>query len=303
MTLRTHLARLTSELSSHQQLLGELRSLREKDAQTLREKSAEVERLREEVERLAGEVEVLRGVVEEGLNERRAVREASTQVEEQDVTEVPEESEELEEEGSLVPHRANRDQTIRTDRATLDSPTNPGASSTAAQGPSVSVDFTQPTSRPAAPTAAHVSRRTSRGRSKHVVDQDPLAAPFPHIRGGHLEKLFFSGPEHNTKTCTACHRRRRRPKSPCIPGRNERDMRVRVEDADEEDGKLVDGSHQQPKGKGKQREHVTFSRDPTGWRQDGERDSLPPQTVLARVLRELEDDFTHYKRLAFHRIS
>jgi prefoldin subunit 5 len=74
-TLRAHLVRLTSELSSHQQLLHELRSLRESDARTLREKSAEVERLREEVERLAGEVEVLRGVVEEGLNERRAVRE------------------------------------------------------------------------------------------------------------------------------------------------------------------------------------------------------------------------------------
>ena len=25
------------------------------------------------------------------------------------------------------------------------------------------------------------------------------------------------------------------------------------------------------------------------------RDRLPPQTVLVRVLRELEDDFTHYK--------
>jgi hypothetical protein len=57
MTLRTHLARLTSELSSHQQLLRELWSLRESDARTLKEKS-EVERLREEVERLADEVEM-----------------------------------------------------------------------------------------------------------------------------------------------------------------------------------------------------------------------------------------------------
>ena len=27
-----------------------------------------------------------------------------------------------------------------------------------------------------------------------------------------------------------------------------------------------------------------------------EDDRVPPQTVIARVLRELEDDFTHYKR-------
>jgi len=58
VTLRTHLTRLTSELSSHQQLLSELRVLRERDARTLRDKSMEVERLREEVEKLAGEVEI-----------------------------------------------------------------------------------------------------------------------------------------------------------------------------------------------------------------------------------------------------
>ncbi|OBZ71751.1 hypothetical protein A0H81_08633 [Grifola frondosa] len=74
-TLRAHLARLTSELSDHQDLLTELRSLRDSDARTLAEKSKEVDRLREEVERLAGEVEVLRGVVEEGLKERRVARE------------------------------------------------------------------------------------------------------------------------------------------------------------------------------------------------------------------------------------
>ncbi len=66
-SLRTHLTRLTSELSSHRELLAELRSLRDIDSATLREKSSEITRLKNEVERLAGEVEVLRGVVEEGL--------------------------------------------------------------------------------------------------------------------------------------------------------------------------------------------------------------------------------------------
>ncbi|KAF7291611.1 AAA family ATPase [Mycena chlorophos] len=74
-SLRSHLSRLTAELSSHQDLLMELRKLRERDSRALKEKSAEVDRLRQEVERLAGEVEVLRGVVEDGLRERRSFRE------------------------------------------------------------------------------------------------------------------------------------------------------------------------------------------------------------------------------------
>ncbi|KAF8336782.1 hypothetical protein F5887DRAFT_986477 [Amanita rubescens] len=63
-SLRSHLTRLTSELSEHQAMLLELRELREKDAIVLRNKLAEVDNLRNEVERLAGEVE-------EGLRERR----------------------------------------------------------------------------------------------------------------------------------------------------------------------------------------------------------------------------------------
>ena len=71
------MARLTSELSSHQALLTELRSLRDANARALQSKSEDVELLRDRVEWLAGEVEVLKGVVEEGLKERRMVREQS----------------------------------------------------------------------------------------------------------------------------------------------------------------------------------------------------------------------------------
>ena len=70
-TLRSHMSRLTSELSSHKTLLDELRTLREADKNTLRQKVCEVDLLRQEVEKVAGEVEVLKGVVEEGLRERR----------------------------------------------------------------------------------------------------------------------------------------------------------------------------------------------------------------------------------------
>jgi hypothetical protein len=282
----------------------------------------------------------------------------STQVEEEEEfvqpveTEALEETNEVEEETPVVP-RANVDQTMKTDHATLGSSTNARAftrrfidgeeldrislelekrrsdhsrgslsrfrreasddedrlhrnhrapsPSTVARDPGDPADFAQLTSRPAATvTSAHAFRRTSYGRAKPPPNQDPVATPFPQIRGGHLETLFFSAPEHNAKTCTVCHRRRRRPESPSwIPRRTGRDMRARVEDADEEDEDegFVEGTHVQSKGK--QREHVASSQDPTQWRRDGERDGLPLQTVLARVLRELEDDFTHYKRSAF----
>ncbi|KAL4070019.1 hypothetical protein V8B97DRAFT_1967591 [Scleroderma yunnanense] len=76
-TLRSHLTRVTQDLSSQQQLLEDLRRLRESDALSLSEKTDEINQLRKEIERLAGEIEVLRGVVEEGLNERRQAKESA----------------------------------------------------------------------------------------------------------------------------------------------------------------------------------------------------------------------------------
>lgn len=329
--------------------------MRDNDARTLREKSVEIERLREEVERLAGEVEVLKGVVEDGLNERRAVREASARVEEQ--TELPgteepqEESQQEEDQTPLIPRQANLDRTMRTDHATLGS-SNPSGTpprpfidreelerisleleerrsdrsggslsrsrrdvsgdningfvrddcapspsmaspmasiSIASQVPHVSSEdvsrpLQEPISRPAVPTPAYASRRTSRGRSRHDANQGPLPAPFPQIRGGRLEQLFFSAPEHNANTCTVCHRKNRRPESSSwIPRRKSQNMRTGVEEAEEDEGFVEGPEARDSKGKEKQ----TDGRD---------REHLPPQTVLARVLRELEDDFTHYKR-------
>jgi hypothetical protein len=69
--IRSHMSRLTSELSSHKRLLDELHSLRETDKNTVRQKVREVDLIRREVEKIAGEVEILKGVVEEGLKERR----------------------------------------------------------------------------------------------------------------------------------------------------------------------------------------------------------------------------------------
>ncbi|RPD54654.1 hypothetical protein L226DRAFT_90071 [Lentinus tigrinus ALCF2SS1-7] len=102
-TLRSHLTRLTAELSEHKQLLLELRSLRDSDARALAEKGKEVDKLRQEVERLAGEVEVLRGVVEEGLKERRSFREQSASNDQESSAESAEET--SREEGKPAPQQ------------------------------------------------------------------------------------------------------------------------------------------------------------------------------------------------------
>jgi Centrosome localisation domain of PPC89 len=264
VTLRTHLARLTSELSSHQQLLSELRVLRERDARTLRDKSAEVERLREEVEKLAGEVEVLKGVVEEGLNERRAMKQVREKSDEEESPHAPQagrmmrtdhatlgssanakpsrrfiDGEELDRISlELEERRSDRSREASDDGDRLRRDNRAPSPSTVARGPPMPATHAQSTSRPAAPITANSSRRPSHGRSKPAMaaDDDSSAIPFPQIRGGHLERLFFSAPEHNAKTCTVCHRRRRRPDSPSwIPRRANRDTRARVEDADTDD--------------------------------------------------------------------
>ncbi|TFY70332.1 hypothetical protein EVG20_g2673 [Dentipellis fragilis] len=463
-TLHTHMSRLTSELAAHQTLLDELRSVREADSHTLREKVHEVDRLRNEVEKVAGEVEVLKGVVEEGLRERRERSQVHIQPvvdlhdpqQNQRTGQEPEEPEEqhLEDKRqdchqddstdteedmelaspatSLIPElpegrRIGVDRTMQTDHATAGTSQLVGSTSrrfindteleristemeerrsersaSQASTPSNSLSrshssyreresqsrstrsaslassvsatdrsasrsslyrpasedgrtglprvqasspvppptkasqrlrrhFSSPSaaelehnrgSRPPAPIPAqasgdHVrddSRPTRKSkpsqRKRNAQEPKPASTPFPQIRGENLERLFFSAPEHNVKTCRVCSRRRR-PESPTVEALQRplwypasRGREVRVEDmrqADDDEG-FAEGSddgnlyetHDSGKGKGRdtaapQAENLEFLR------KDGSKDRLPPQTVLVRVLRELEDDFTHYK--------
>jgi hypothetical protein len=367
------MARLTLELSSHKTLLDDLRSLREADKNTLRQKVREVDLLRREVEKIAGEVEVLKGVVEEGLRERRerglthphdephgralvvGQREGSVDYEaereqdEEGVLDAQNDAEDfgIEDVQPALARRALLERTTHTDHATYGSSPIPGSgsngrryvednelerisaeleerrsersrsssrlgSSVSSNGshraPSVassassarnplraasplerpdnlrqrrrretgsSLPFpVQEDHRPAAPTPGNA-------RERHRADE----MPFPQIRGARLERMFFSAPEHNTKTCTVCNRRRYRevgPRQlwyPASKGHN-----VTVADANDSDEGFGEGS---VAGDEEGR------RAPLDFLNGDER--LPPQTVLVRVLRELEDDFTHYK--------
>jgi len=106
--------------------------------------------------------------------------------------------------------------------------------------------------------------------------------------------MFFSAPEHNSKTCTVCNRRRYREAAPrplwypASKGHN-----VTVADVNDEDEGFGEGSVIED-GEGRKTLHgCAVNLDFLNG--DAKNNHLPPQTVLVRVLRELEDDFTHYK--------
>ena len=360
--MRSHLTRLTSELASHRDLLVELRNLRDSDSRALKEKGADIMKLREEVQRLAGEVEVLRGVVEEGLKERRASREIQVEHSVADVAMSRDlEDEEEQEEGNkdvevlrgvveegLIEMRASREVHVEHSVAHVamsqeleeeeqeegsgdeDVPDGDDSEEILSDEedprrleaeddyeglqpsniPNHSQSRLQTTlqpepssSRPSAPAADYVPKQAGPARFQEHLPGVP-ETPFPQIRGEHLERLFFSAPEHNAKTCTVCYRRRHRTGSSfwSYPRKNDHARNANVEP--EEDEGFGEGSDEAadveraPRdSKGKQRDYVIFSKDPGYWRQAGRKEGLPPQTVVARVIRELEDDFTHYKRL------
>ena len=346
-TLRSHLTRLTTELSSHQAFLAELRALRESDQQAMHTKLAEVDVLKAEVERLAGEVEVLRGVVEEGLRERRRAKEISN------LSVIPEESyrtstqenasdHRVAEDDSgigLMPERSSTppsrqttprpprqqhqhqrqvpDRTTRTDHATMGStvPANmdsvrfvddeeierlseeleerrselsrsSAASSSAGEAsvehvPAQNVQPGTPATRNASTRAQAPTSRV--GTERRSPRGEIPETPFPQIRGERLERLFFSAPEHDVKKCALCHRRRQSNNTTWDPRTKKSRARTDVQpkDAQERDGDERFEKEEEPE-------------EPVQKESDDD-DHLPPQTVLARVLRELEDDFTHYK--------
>ena len=372
------MARLTSELATHKALLDELRTLREADKNTLRQKVREVDLLRREVEKIAGEVEVLKGVVEEGLRERRERSLSNSHDgpqghgpdarEEGNNSKVGEGQDDDDNAGNLnsqqdaddyeiedvqpaLARRALLERTIRTDHATFGSTPMTGnvgharryvdhdeverisveleerrsersrsssrlgssySSNGSHRAPSVASSIGSargsriaeypadrsatpdsvhqrvssppprilPGSRPSAPTPMHAARER----------QPSGERPFPQIRGARLERMFFSAPEHNAKTCTVCHRRRHYEAAPrplWYPASKGR--KVTVADAGEEDEGFEEGSI----ADGERGQGAAINLD---FLDKGSRsDNLPPQTVLVRVLRELEDDFTHYK--------
>lgn len=126
-------------------------------------------------------------------------------------------------------------------------------------------------------TTSGLPRRQQPPSTPRVVEeaeverQVPATPPFPQIRGEHMERLFFSAPPHDQKTCHACHRRKSMP--PHSAGTPQW-LRKATRDLANGGSCPIELDQQ----------HA-----------DGQDDHLPPQTAIVRVVKELEDDFAHYK--------
>lgn len=137
-------------------------------------------------------------------------------------------------------------------------------------GPS-NLEKSQPRRRSDASTAANTKEDVHLSKSRVKDRKSPITPAFPQIRGEAAERLFFSAPPHNERTCSACNK-----KKDVVVGtpdwlrRFKSGRKTREEESDPVNGLAPEVQH-------------------------GEADQLPPQTVLTKVLRELDDDFTHYK--------
>lgn len=324
-TLRAHLARLTAELSEHRQLLAELRSLRDQDAFTLQEKSRDIDKLKAEVERLSGEVEVLRGVVEEGLKERREVRERSTATsntsedendcQSDDQTDREQEefapqadpaSQPMQAKGAVSSDSSVDSNTSHDVRAPQTAVTPQVMQTKAAVISDISVDST--TSRKVRicindEELDRISmeveeRRSERSMSRSVGSTSryrddnsrrQCSAPSsPHLTPASVERepIALDGvaqEPHDSHTCTLCHRRRRPSSTSDAASQARHILTARS-------AKLGDGGRAEDLDQGNDEACRASVAGPSV-------DKLPPQTILTRVVRELEDDFTHYKAL------
>jgi hypothetical protein len=128
-------------------------------------------------------------------------------------------------------------------------------------------------------------RQDVQGHERQRVASPLSSSALPQIRGERLERLFYSAPEHNSRTCGVCHRRRRAghakagsngSPTAAVPAPVSVGAGVSVSVGADGEIKFCQG-------------------DERRIAEIAAQSGVPPQTVLARVLRELEDDFTHYK--------
>jgi len=144
---------------------------------------------------------------------------------------------------------------------------------------------TRPTEKTQQSEIDRLDRQQTHENERQRVASPSSSSALPQIRGERLERLFYAAPEHNSRTCGVCHRRRRAghghtgsSSSPTAPKPIPVSIGAGVSVDVGADGDIKFGE-------GDERRITEIAA------QSG----VPPQTILARVLRELEDDFTHYK--------
>jgi len=148
---------------------------------------------------------------------------------------------------------------------------------------------------------------SARSARQHSQSPKPTSArpnlplmPFPQIRGTRLERLFFSAPEHCPSACKLC-------RQPCRSPASRVDLKHDTSNSrgvhDEDEG-FVEGSCESLDHVGddsvmasKETQHKHNITKHSGGVGDSRLTRLVSRQVLTGIVRELEDDFTHYKSI------
>ncbi|ORY32305.1 hypothetical protein BCR39DRAFT_523842 [Naematelia encephala] len=278
-SLRVNLARITSELEHSKALVAELRAAQSHPSPPnsppppSRIVTSELQELRKQVERLGNEVQRLGGIVEEGLETRRRARgERTIRLEAEEAAQF---SREIASDEDL--DRVRRDVQRRSERQVSPQPApsrlRQGLHAAAAEIPVV----VPPTEQP--------NRVATRQNLTPPASDNGSSSPTP------ISRSSSSRQQTKTKTTRRVSYRAEGPASP-FPS-------IRAED--EESFFSVTGADQTRREAESDSRAKKMASVPVNQRStplaDGAQEDLPPQTVLARVIGELEADFAHYKSI------
>lgn len=270
-SLRSHVARITAELAEHTALVAELRAAQSapprvpSPPQYSKVVDVEVQDLRRDVDRLDKEVNRLEGVVEEGLQTRRKGRGSTeTQVD-----------------------LLGRDEPMGEGLAPSAKPQLP---SKLRQGVHASAS-TRPTTMP--PTIQLATRVSHAPPTPDASEEDGYHSPTPMSRSSSGFKTKkdgrSNGAARQARISDASDRSRTEegPDSPfpSIRAEDEEEFFALSRAAQDATERATNAKQTRPARQSMEDVRARY----------GTTNEVPPQTVLARVIAELEEDFAHFK--------
>ncbi|OCF33341.1 hypothetical protein I316_05083 [Kwoniella heveanensis BCC8398] len=288
-SLRRHLARLTLEVEKNKALIGELRagSSSPKPKQAAPESpsvKSGLQALRKEIERLTKEVERLGGIVEEGLETRKKARgERTMRMEREEMEKLVRQV--IVEENEVL-HRAKEQRNVRLNdngQEAAPSKLRQGLHAAASSSPTLAPPTVQPVR--TRPVSHHPTPPPSEPSDDGMSSPTPVSRSNSRTSSTRRASLADDTPKTS--------RRRSHKPHDVAPGPSSPFPSIIAEEHEAE--------FFSPSRKAAPAPAPTEARGPNlqgSTRTASEEvNDLPPQTVLARVVAELEDDFVHYKAI------
>ncbi|CED82349.1 cep57 cep57-mt-bd: centrosome microtubule-binding domain protein [Phaffia rhodozyma] len=323
--LRSEVSRLTKSLQEQTALIEQLREQRALDQAELQRRGNEIDSLREEVRTLATEVGSLRRVVEDTVGDRRAWEQEREQTQAQEreryQDQLQRQFQQQQEQQRETVIDQDQDRTIR--------PISPrvgrnkvGADELARLRTTISSHQTNKRASPAPLSTATYSERPGSRLSEGLrvaavsspTRSPPLLSSSPRFASQQLDAVYPAAiplprsPDLDSSSIASSPRRQSRRRA--MAEEREKAQKKVLEpivletawaSSFEQEELVIDEDQEEvPVEKGALSPKIR-SREPTTSsssqqkRADGQEVRLPPQTVLCRVLRELEVEYEHYK--------